>query len=88
MINAVSARDIQRNFNKIVADVQSSSKPFIVFSRSKPIVALLNLDMLENLQLELVKKEALKEYKAGKTKSIKTVEELKAFFKKIDEAAS
>ena len=86
MINAVSARDVQREFNKVVRNVQSSSKPIIVFSRSKPVIAMVNLDILENLQLEFVKKEALEEYKAGKTKSIKTEKELNKFFKEIDQA--
>ncbi len=88
MINAVSARDVQRDFNKVVEHVQSSSKPIIVFSRSKPVVALVNLEMLENIQLESVKNEALEEYKAGKTKPIKTEKELDEFFKEIDDAAA
>lgn len=83
MLNTVSARQIQREYKKVLQRANESKEPIIVMSNNKPLGAIIGLDILEKLQIEAVLKEALAEYKAGKTKSISTPEELKAEFEEI-----
>ena len=83
MFNTVPARQIQRQYKKVLEQANESKKPIVVMSNNKPIGAIIGLDLLEKLQLEQVLKEALDEYKAGKTKSISTPEELDAEFAEI-----
>ena len=52
-------------------------------SNNKPQGAIIGLDLLEKLQLDALYIEAMKEYVAGKTKSISTEEELEAEFEEI-----
>lgn len=83
MFNTVSARQIQREYKKVLQQANRSEDPIVVMTRNKPIGAIIGLDLLEKLQIEAVLKEALNEYKAGKTKSISTAEELEAEFAEI-----
>ena len=83
MFNTVSARQIQREYKKVLQRANKSEEPIIVMANNKPLGAIIGLDLLEQLQIEAVLKEALNEYKAGKTKSISTPEELKAEFVEI-----
>ena len=85
MFNTVSARQIQRGYKKVLEDANKSKEPIVVMANNKPLGAIISLDLLEKLQLEAVLKEALKEYKAGKTVSIETEEDLEKHFKEIDE---
>ncbi|MEK7450793.1 MAG: type II toxin-antitoxin system prevent-host-death family antitoxin [Patescibacteria group bacterium] len=85
MFNTVSARQIQREYKKVLEDANKSKEPIVVMSNNKPLGAIISLDLLEKLQLEAVLNEALKEYKTGKTVSIETDEDLKKHFKEIDE---
>ena len=43
-------------------------KPLVVIANNKPLGAIIGLDLLEELELDSVLKEAMTEYKAGKTK--------------------
>ena len=83
MLNTISARQIQREYKKVLMDANKSKEPIIVMSNNKPQGAIIGLDLLEKLQLDAVLAEALKEYKAGKTKSISTQEELEADFEEM-----
>ncbi len=83
MLNTVSARQIQREYKKVLEQANKSNEPIVVMANNKPLGAIIGLDLLEKLQLEAVLKEALGEYKAGKTKSISTTEELEAEFEEI-----
>ena len=83
MFNTVSARQIQREYKKVLQNANKSKKPIVVMANNKPLGAVIGLDLLEKLQLEAVLNEALDEFKAGKTKSISTPEELKAEFEEI-----
>ena len=85
MFNTVSARQIQRGYKKVLRDANRSKEPIIVMANNKPLGAIISLDLLEKLRLEAVLSEALAEYKAGKTVSIETEEDLKKHFKEIDE---
>lgn len=70
MINSVSARDVIRDFKGVTGKVQESKKPVIVYSHSRPIMAMVNLDLWENLNLEIVKLMAIVESKHGLTTKI------------------
>lgn len=83
MFNTISARQIQREYKKVLEEANKSKKPIIVMSNNKPQGAVIGLDLLEKLQLDEVLREALEEYKAGKTKSISTPEELETEFAEI-----
>ena len=88
MFNTVSARQIQREYKKVLEDANKSKKPIIVISNNKPKGAIIGLDLLEKLRLEAVLEEALADYRAGRTKSISTKEELEAEFEEIRRLAS
>lgn len=83
MLNTVSARQIQRGYKKILLEANQSKEPIIVMANNKPLGAIIGLDLLEKIQLEIVLKAALEDYKAGKTKTISTAEELEADFEEM-----
>ncbi len=83
MYNTISARQLQREYKKVLEQANKIKKPLVVMSNNQPQGAIIGLDLLEKLQLEAVLKEALEEYKAGKTKSISTKKELEAEFDEI-----
>lgn len=83
MFNTVSARQIQRGYKKVLEDANKSKEPIVVMSNNKPLGAIISLDLLEKLRLEAVLEKALKEYKAGKTKTISTIAELKAHLREL-----
>lgn len=83
MLNIVSARQIQRSYKKVLQEANKSKKPIVVMSNNKPLGAIIGLDLLEKLQLDAALEEALEDYKAGRTKSISTPEELEAEFEEI-----
>ena len=87
MFNTISARQIQREYKKILEEANKSKKPIIVMSNNKPQGAVIGLDLLEKLQVDAVLKEALEEYKAGKTKEISTLKELEADFDEMRKEA-
>ena len=83
MFNIISARQIQREYKKVLQKANKSKEPIIVMANNKPLGAIIGLDLLEKLQLEAVVNEALEEYRAGKTKSIDTEEDLEAEFEEM-----
>ncbi|MDO8461195.1 MAG: type II toxin-antitoxin system prevent-host-death family antitoxin [bacterium] len=84
MFNTISARQIQREYKKVLQKANESKEPIIVMSNNKPLGAVIGLDLLEKLQLKAVLNEALGEYRAGKTKSIDTEEDLKKHFAEME----
>jgi prevent-host-death family protein len=87
MFNTVSARQIQREYKKVLEDANKSKEPIVVMANNKPLGAIISLDLLEKLQMEAVLNEALEEYKAGKTKTISTMKELEADFEEMRKEA-
>lgn len=85
MLHTISARQIQREYRKVLKLANKSKEPIIVMAHNKPLGAVIGLDLLEKLQLEATLNEALEEYKAGKTKSIDTQEDLEKHFKEMEE---
>jgi len=88
MLNTVSARQIQREYKKVLQNANESKEPIIVMANNKPLGAIIGLDLLEKLQMEAVLNEALNEYKAGKTKTISTIKELEADFEEMRREAN
>ncbi len=88
MLNTISARQIQREYKKVLIEANKSNEPIIVMSNNKPQGAIIGLDLLEKLQLEVALKEALEEYRAGKTKTISTREELEADIEEMRKEAN
>lgn len=83
----ISARQLQREYKKVFEKANKVKRPFIVMSNNQPQGAVIGLDLLEQLQLEAVAQEAIAEYKAGKTQSIKNQKELEEYLKEIEEMA-
>ena len=87
MFNTVSARQIQREYKKLLERANKINKPIVVLSGNKPQGALIGLDLLEKIQLDIILKEALEEQKSGKTKRITTEKEMEAEFEEIRKAS-
>jgi len=83
MFNTVSARQIQREYKKILKIANESKEPIIVMANNKPLGAIIGLKQLEKIQLEAVLNEALNEYRAGKTKSIESTKDLEVDFEEM-----
>lgn len=88
MLNTISARQIQREYKKVLQCANKSKEPIVVMANNEPLGAVIGLDLLEKLQLEMTLGEALAEYKAGKTKSISTEDQLEAEFEEIRKLAN
>lgn len=88
MLNTISARQIQRNYKKVLQQANESEEPIIVMANNKPLGAVIGLELLEKFQLEVALSKALKEYKASKTKAISTMEELETDFEQMRKEAS
>ncbi len=84
MFNTVSARQIQREYKKVLQKANQSKEPIIVMANNKPLGAVIGLDLLEKIQLELIVKQALNESKSGKTKVIETHKELEQDLKELE----
>lgn len=50
MIDTVSARELQRNFTKILTKVRKADHPIIVMTNNQPELALINLDLLAQFE--------------------------------------
>lgn len=83
MLNTISARKIQREYKKVFEQANQENEPIIVVANNKPVGAIISLNLLDKLEkkltLEQLTKEALEEYKAGKTKTIETEDDWKKF---------
>lgn len=88
MFNTISARQIQREYKKVLQKANESAEPIVVMANNKPLGAIIGLDLLEKIQLELIVKQALKESKSGKTKVIETSRDLQEDLKEIEKYAA
>ena len=88
MLTSVSARQIQREYKKVLKLANKTKEPVVVMANNKPLGAVIGLDLLEQIQLELAVKKALKESKQGKTKVIETVKDLEEDLKELEKYAS
>ena len=88
MFDTISARQIQREYKKVLQKANESTEPIIVMANNKPLGAIIGLDLLEKIQLELIVKQALRESKSGKTKVIETSRDLQEDLKEIEKYAA
>lgn len=88
MFNTISARQIQREYKKVLQDANKSKEPIIVMRNNQPIGAIIGLDLLEKIQLEIILSKALEDSKTGKTKTVSTKENLLADFKELEKYVS
>lgn len=88
MFDTISARQIQREYKKVLQKANESTEPIVVMANNKPLGAIIGLDLLEKIQLELIVKQALKESKSGKTKVIETSRDLQEDLKEIEKYAA
>ncbi len=88
MLNTISARQIQREYKQVLQLANKSKEPIVVMAHNKPLGAVIGLDLLEKLQIEAVLREALEDYKTGRTKTISTIEELEADFEEMRKEAN
>lgn len=84
MLNTISARQIQREYKQVLQLANESKEPIIVMAHNKPLGAIIGLEMLEKIQLELLVKQALKESKSRKTKVIKTAKDLQEDLEELE----
>ena len=87
MLATISARQIQREYKKILQQANKSKEPIVVMSNNKPQGAIIGLDLLEKIRLDAALKEALDDYKVGRVKTISTDEELEAEFEEMRKIA-
>lgn len=85
MFTTVSARQIQREYKKVLEKANKSGKPIVVMSSNKPVGAVIGLDLLEKLQIEAMINTALKEHEEGKTVIIDTPEKLEQDLKELEQ---
>lgn len=88
MFTTISARQIQREYKSVLEQANKSKDPIIVMSNNKPQGAIIGLDLLEKIQLDLLLEQGMKEYRAGKTKRIATREDLEKEFEEIRNLAN
>lgn len=84
MFNTISARQIQREYKKVLEDANKFKEPIVVMSNNKPLGAVIGLDLLEKIQLEILVKQALEDSKLGKTKVIKNIKDLEEDFQELE----
>ena len=84
MFQTVSARQIQREYKKVLGQANKSKEPVIVISNNKPVGAVIGLDQLEKLRLDAAYEEAMEEYRAGKTTTLETEQDLQKHLEQID----
>lgn len=84
MFNTVSARQIQREYKKVLERANKSKKPIVVMANNKPVGAVIGLDLLEKIQLEILVSQALEDSRSGKTKIIKNMKDLKEDFRELE----
>ncbi len=82
-MQTISARQIQREYTKILAKANKVKEPIIVISNNKPQGAIIGLDLLEKMRLDAIYIEALDDLKKGRVRTISTREELEAEFRRI-----
>ncbi|KKT72746.1 MAG: hypothetical protein UW69_C0082G0005 [Microgenomates group bacterium GW2011_GWA2_44_7] len=70
MYSTVSARQIQREYKKVLEKANKKNEPIVVMANNKPQGAVIGLDLLEKIQLSTLLRDALEDYKKGQTLTI------------------
>ena len=83
----VSARQLQREYKKVLKKANRAKEPIVVIANNKLQGAVIGLDLLEDIRLNAVAEEVLKDYREGRTKSVSNAEELEADFEETKKEA-
>ena len=83
---SVPAREMQREYKAVFSRANKHKKPVVVFAHNKPIGAVIGLDQLEKIQLDMVLRDALAEYKKGEAKPVTSEAELDRYFVELEKA--
>lgn len=83
----VSARQLQREYTKILKKANRLNKPIGIVTNNKLQGAVIGINQFEKLRIDAVLKEALEDDKMGRTKTISTPEELETEFARIRKLA-
>ncbi len=81
---SISAREMQRDYKNVFRKANKELKPVVVFAHSKPLGAIIVIDLLEKIQMESIVQKTLREHKKGKTTLI---EDFDLFERDIRDAA-
>ncbi|PJB88020.1 hypothetical protein CO083_03925, partial [Candidatus Roizmanbacteria bacterium CG_4_9_14_0_8_um_filter_34_12] len=81
---SISARQMQREYKTVFDCANKEKTPVVVFAHNKPLGAVIGLELLEKLQMDTILKEALQEYKKGKTRTISDAKELEQYLAELD----
>jgi len=84
MQSSIPVRDILRNYKAIFSKINKTGKGVIVVRNNQPEVAIIPINQYEKMQLESLRSEAIKEYKAGKTRSIDSKEDLEKYLFEVE----
>lgn len=72
-----TAKEIQQNYRKIFDLVKKTGEPVVVMRNNKPDVAIVDAKKLEEMQAILDVLESREEARAGKTKLLKSLKDLR-----------
>ena len=81
---SIPAKKMQREYKKVFEKANKIKKPIVVFSHSKTLGAVIGVELLEQLQLDRIAREAIEEYKRGEAVVIDTPEKLEESFKEME----
>lgn len=82
--HSISAREMQRDYKDVFKKANEEQRPIVVFAHNKPLGAVIGVNLLEKIQMELIVAKTLKEHEEGKTTFI---DDFEAFEKEVREAA-
>lgn len=71
-----TAREIQRNYKKVFEEAKRTKEPVFVMKNNKPQVAIIAADKLEEMEAIIAVLESREEARAGKTKTLTSLEKL------------
>ena len=87
IVQGDSESELQRGYKKVLKKANRVKEPIIVIANNKLQGAIIGLDQLEEIRLNAVAEEAIKDYREGRTKSISNLEELEADFEEMKKEA-
>lgn len=81
----ISARQLQREYKKVLQKAKKINKPIVVISNNKPQGAIISLNLLEKLEFEHILSEAFSAYKKGQTKTLSSEKDIEKYLDEIEE---
>lgn len=89
MLPTITARDIQREYKKVIDEVQSTNKPIVLITRNRPVAAIISIELLDRLQkitdtdeYEIFSNEEIKQFLAHDKLPDKLASETADFWKR------